>query len=273
MANALLTIPDWSDGGAFTSSVASGNFPVANLGKLSLDRYENTAPTSFTIDIDHSTGATADMLTFALLYTNASASATWRITVADTFGDLTGETGTYAQLLAPTLMRRAITDYTDPAAANRIHAYYVHSAVVTHRWVRFTIAETVNSTFRARRAMVGSHDPFANLNIGYGSDYGAFSDRSRRGESSRGRLTMSRGFIAQEESFQGFFVTEADMKTLMKMYEQRGGSQDWLFVRDRNTALTDRMEESVVSGYLPTKFKVQHTSFGLFNFQSEIVER
>jgi hypothetical protein len=271
MANALLTIPDWSDAvdaADITATQESSNFPVENLLKLHpTDRYENTSPTTFQIDLDR--GSSEDMLTFALLYTNASASATWRITAADVQGEL-GAGASFVEILDTTSMRRSITDYTD-APDNNIHAFYVHDTTVNRQWVRFDIAETVNSTFRAGRVMVGSQDPLATLNIGYGSDLGAFEDRSRRGTTARGRMTVAPGYIAKRFAFQGFFLTHADMTTLMKMYEARGANKDWLFVRDRTE--TKRMQEFIVPGYLPNRFQIVHTSFGLFNMKSEIVER
>lgn len=270
MGNAYIGYPDWSASAIFTASAESSSFPATNLNKNHpRQRYENTSPSSFYVEAD--SGSTANTVKAVFVpYCNADSGATWRIRSADTQAGLTSAPDVDTNILEGGLMTFwSATDYVD--GSNAIHGLYIFDTSFTNRWLRFDFADWVSDPVRMGSIMVSGDDPLGNNNIHYGSDFGGYVDRGGVGQTALGRLTGSQGFRARQFNMQGVLTQQADVETMMKIYEQSGGTRNVIFARDREE--TTRMAQGAISGWLPRSIRWGHSNFQQHPFRTVIAER
>jgi len=160
VANLILCEPSLSDAGAL---YGTGSNPAAtpwtNLQLMQpKEVWETdgvtTAKTQLSIDL----GASASYDTFALLFTNASAAATW------TISNSTAPSSGFTDLVTSATFRAAgQTGYT------RTHALYKHASTQTRQFVKLAISDTGNAegVFRAGRLYVcKAYSPTVNASYG-----------------------------------------------------------------------------------------------------------
>ena len=174
MSNILLAHAKLSDAATIYAPTGESDqsyAPVTNLQKIQPKDVWQTQGVASTIkrDVDLLAGASYNLV--ALLFTNASSTATWTLS--------TGTNGlTFGTTLISGQSFRAGGQSTE--SGTRWHGFYYSSTAITDRYLRIQISDTSNADgyFRAGRLVVASgYQPTTNML--YGMAFG-FEDLSTR---------------------------------------------------------------------------------------------
>jgi len=230
----LLAHPELSDAAYFYNSTGPADAsyaPVSNLLKMQPKDVWQTAAVSTDIVRHMDLGASASYNLFALLFTNASSAATWKIETS------TLPTSGWSTRLASTAFRAG---GQGTATGTRYHGFYKHASTLTDRYIQLTISDSTNTDgyFRAGRLYIGAgFQP--TLNMEYGLTFG-YEDGSPRTYTTAGETIPRRieptpvcRFTLQASGT----GAEAEIyASILDLARRRAGSRDVLALLDPDDA-------------------------------------
>lgn len=254
MANLLLATPALSDAAVLDSpSPVASTLPLTNMQTMRPSKVARfTDPSDVVITVD--TGAIGDISLVALLYTNASATATIRVRIADTEGGLTS---------APT--------YDSGVVAMNMPTGNVSSiATVSGRWVRIDVDDPDNPDgfFDIGRLYVANAWVLAiNISPGWGIDIEDDSPVALALDGGllptpRGQRRVLRATLAFQSEAEMYGQAFATMRA-------RGTARDVLVVRDPD--LTTYLEAQTICGLLAMQ-PVINTEIDVYAWQLVVRE-
>lgn len=264
MANLLIATPVLSDAGSFgTIGDQDTATPASNLLKLQpTDIWKTTTLTAinFTFDL----GATKTFDTFAMLYTNATAAATWRIRTANTEANLTAaptyDSGTVAML--------ASTDFGD---FDRPHAFLRRTPALSNRWVRFDITNAANpdNVFKVGRLYIAnSWQPTRNMRFGWQL---GFIDQSVRTPTSGGQTYINRKDQLRTVALTLSFMSRSEMfSNAYELFRLRGDSKDVLMILDPSEAT--HLNKLIVYGLLEQRNQIVNQLLNFYETELFLTE-
>lgn len=266
MANAIIMTPTLSDNGSIESvgnELASA--PASNLLKIQptdIWQTDNLSNVFFTIDL----GSSQTFDTVALLYTNASSSATWRIRTADTEQDLTEFPSTGHD--SGSLTMWPDNDLSD---WDRVHALYRPGFDITNRWLRIDVTDTSNTdgAFKAGRLYVAAAwQPAKNIRFGWSL---GFEDPSRRFETSGGQTIIDPIDQKRTARFEFRFLSKNDMfNNGYEIARLRGGSADILAVLDPDE--DTHLHKYIIYGVLEPRNQIINQVLDLYSQEYRLME-
>lgn len=174
-------------------------------------------------------GSAQDVNTVALLFTNATSSATWRIRAADSEANLTSAPG-YDSTAVPLWTSTGIDD-------NRPHAFIYFPTPKSYRWWRIDIADASNPAgkFQAGRLILSKAlAPARNVSYGWGRGlvHSGGAERTRDGA-----LYARTGAVYPTTRFRLNFLSQAEAEgSLYGQLARAIGSEPVLFAQDPETA-------------------------------------
>jgi hypothetical protein len=250
------------------TTVGRTGFLEANLLKEHPDdRFEKTSPTStFQIEID--AGSAKNWEALALMYTNATTSATWRVRTATTLpvaSNVLEELGTTTLWAA-----------TDSGDVTDRHALWINANGATSaRYILIDITDTGtpggDDIFRAGRLVACSDGVFNNRNITFSSDHISLVDRSTFTTTSRGRRMVTRGHTALRRRIRIRTDSKADIEALADAFQSRGGSRDLLAVLD--SSQTTRWDLGQMLVWADTSIRIREDAPGFYTVDLPLEER
>lgn len=233
--NVLIASPALSDAALLSAAIDVSSMPPSNL--LTMQPYEvwrTLTPAAASLVFDLQSAQTINLV--ALLFTNASATATWRIRGATSEANLTAAPGYDSGALtiwpvgvpgAGLSIRRTVDAIKFLAAAGGPGAQ-------TFRWWRIDIADAANPSgwFQAGRVYIAAaNQPQRNLAYGWGIRPVAPALRRRSAGGQLHVVSGARG--GRVLRFELRWMTEAEaMGWLFDLAQQRGSSRDVLAIRD-----------------------------------------
>lgn len=146
MSNLILCEPSLGDAGAiYAITSQAADAPATNLQLMQPKEVYETTTVTGNLDFSIDLGSSPSYDTFSLLFTNATASATWAIATS------AAPSSGFTDRLATTTLRAA-----GQTGYERTHAFYRHASTLTQQYVRFRIADSSNAegVFRAGRVYV-----------------------------------------------------------------------------------------------------------------------
>jgi hypothetical protein len=249
----IIADPEWSDAAAL-SGTSSASFPLLNLQKMQPSDLWSAGTTSGFIQADLGSAQVINLV--ALLFTNASATATWRVRAASSAAALTGTPG-YDSGTVPMWASAGIPKEHDK------HAMLWIPATVTYRYVRIDFTDTGNTDgfVRAGRLYI-SRALEPSYNFVYGSKQG-FEDPSERARLPGGQTvtTRRRQLPTFECTLRYLSPEEADTLTLIRL--RQGASKDVLVCLDPNTTNT-RRNQQIHYGLLESGRTISNWDLNLF---------
>ncbi len=263
MANIVIASPVLSDAGAVTAGNALGTLPVVNLQDIQLTKLWRTSDhTNTFIEIDL---ATAQAITVvALLGTNASTAATWRIRAATTQANLTA---------APGFDTTAVTAWPETGLGDwsKVHLVKWVDPAETFRWWRIDIADSGNAdgyVEAGRVYIAAAWQPAKNLQFGHGLGW---IDSGDRAESDGGQIFTEDKPRRRLVSFDLDFLTENDMlDNAFDLDRLRGAAKDVLVITDPASA--SHLHKRTVYGLMTGLRPIINRHVGLYQKSFRIEE-
>ena len=276
-ARIVISTPELSDEATVTASGSTTAGPVANLQKMRpTDLWESTTLTPY-LEVD--LGSVQSFNVVALLFSNASTSATWRIRAADTQANLTASP---AHDVSGLKVRHSVS-YVDPAigegspvtnsqspdpGSKRNHAFLWLPVSWSNRWVRIDISDASNpdgSLTVGRLYVANGFQP------AYNYDYGAedvFEDLVQRDETDGGSLIPGEMRNRPGLSLSMNLSSESERHSMRDINRRRGASKDVLIVT--NPEETQNPADVVRYGLLQQRRAIVATRYNL-NKQSYVL--
>lgn len=260
--NILIAHPELSDAGAVTASSANSSFPVTNLQTIQPSTaWRSTTLTSVYLEVD--LGASYALNFVALIRTNATSSAQWRIRLASTQAGLTAgpsyDSGTIDQWPETGLDD---LDFTN--------AFNYSASMGSARWARidFTDAANPDGYFQAGRIYVSNAwVPTRNFSYGWGI---GFEDDSVIDITDGGNLLPTIKGKRRVQPFELNFSSEAEMMGYAFEYDRmRGKSGDIIVARDLDG---DYPHKTTVYGLNTELQPIINQSYGVFAKRYQITE-
>ena len=268
MAKIVIATSELSDAATITASGETSAGPAENLKKMQpTDIWQAPTLTPY-LEID--LGSVMSFNLVALLFTNATAGAIWRVRAADTQAGLTTSPDHDVSSLplrhslvwidAAIGESAPITVAQSPDTGDkRNHALLWIPAGWSNRWLRIDITDTANpdGTFMAGRLYVSDA-----LQPTYNYDYGAadgFDDSSTIDETDGGQLIPNDGTNRPVLEFVLNTATESERHTVREINRKRGASKDVLVVTDPEAATNPH--DHVKYGLLQRRRVAVNTAF------------
>lgn len=255
MGNLIVATPELGDAATLstTGTVAAG-LPLTNLQDRRLSKVcRFTSLTGMVIFID--TGAVGDIDLVALLGTNASAAATWRVRTADT------QAGTSS---APAYDSGSLS-MSPQAVLTGIGA--------SNRWARIDIADAANADgyFDIGRLYLAGGDTYwqPDLNVAEGWQLGVEDDSEVAVNLSGGLLTTPRN-VRRVLRATFDFQSEAELYgNAYRLLTERGLGRDLLAIRDPAGSY---LAEQTVYGVLESSQPIVHRAVALYAWNLTVRE-
>jgi hypothetical protein len=260
----------WSDWGDAASLETIGNEPgsgavAANLQTMQpTELWESTDLTNLHFELDR--GSAEALNVVALLYTNASSGATWRIRAADDQASLTDGSADYDS--GSITLRAAGADDT----WERPHGVLWISAGITRRWLRIDITDGSNpdGVFRAGRLVIGDlWQPARNAQ--YPIAFGPVDDTQHKRTDGGSLIPIHRGDPYQVADLRFKFLNEAEsLEHVHDFRRRRGRRYDMLVLLDPEDA--SYLQHRTLYGLITRDDALGHAGFQRFEHRVQINE-
>ena len=243
------------------SAASEPAFPVENLQNLQPTKVWRNGTTSATIDIDLGSARTVTMA--AMLHTNLSATATWRVHMASSQARL----GSNDYI-------GAVTDFfngNDRTSWDRISGVEVFASSKTYQWMQIVLNDASNTDGYLQVGRVLADNawiPSINMNYGWGLGY---KDDSRPAQTIGGQTIITARGTRRELKFELGHLTEEEMYDYaFALDRNRGSSKDILVVKDyENTAYVN---DQAIHGLSKTLQPIINERYGIFKKRYLITE-
>lgn len=182
-----------------TAASAAATMPASNLDKPQpTDVWRSTSLTSQYIEIDLGSARAVDLV--ALLFTNLTSAATWRVQAGTTTGVTNYDSGTVTAWAGAT------------QNVDRPHAFLFLAATQTYRYWKITLTDAANPAgyFEAGRVFL-SNAIQPTRNYAYGAGRG-FKDLTERADAFGGQLLFEQKAKRPVLSWEANWLTEAEME-------------------------------------------------------------
>lgn len=224
MGNMILALPTVSDRAAITAGSAAATMEAANLQSVQPgDRWRATDLSNAWLQID--LGAAAAVRMIWLGYTNASASALWRVRAANTLADLTGSPAYDSGWIAHRVGNTADWE--------RTHAFLWLTVAIAHPHWRIDIDDEDNPDGWYEAGRLYLADPWQpSRNRRYGAADG-YADDSSAERARGGQTYVAEGGQWREGSFTLGFMDREEMQANAARIDRLVGTRrDLLIVYD-----------------------------------------
>lgn len=262
MARTTITDPNWSDAATLTASQEATDFPATNLQLMQpTDRWETNNLTSLYLELDRGSAMTWNQV--ALLFTNATSSATWRIRAATTQANLTASPSHDSTTI--TLWASTGLDTWD-----RRHGLYWLPAGHSSRWLRIDITDGSNpdTVFRAGRLYVANAWQMSRGRL-FGDSALGWIDPSVRTVLPNGQIMVRRSSPRPLSRFTIVSTTESEFKNNADELDRlRGGSRDVLVVIDPGDS--SYLHRNMIYGLQALEGSIFNPTAGVFEHQYTI---
>jgi hypothetical protein len=264
MGNLILaSAHTWSDLATLTASQALSTTPGTNLQTMQpTDLWQSTNLTSVSLELD--AGSALPFTLVALLYSNLTLAATWRIRSADTQGNLTA---------APDYDSGSVTAVAvgaDTTWPRRHAVLWLDAAAETNRWVRIDLTDASNPDgfFRAGRLIVANAwQPSHNMQLPRSFGYLDASPRRK----TLGQQTIVRRLARQRvDDLELGYLTEAEvLADAFELDRLRGSSEDVLLITNPDEATY--LHQKLCYGLLTTEL-IRQASFRDYRYRVRVEE-
>lgn len=249
MSNIVIATPILSDAGTVTASSQIAAAPVDNLQRMQpTDVWQSTGTTAY-VEID--LGSTQSINLFALLFTNCTSSATWRVRAASSQANL---------ISAPGYDSSTVIFSPWSTASDRRHGFRFLTVPVTQRWVRFDITDSGNQDgyiAAGRLYVANAYQPARNYE--YGARHG-FKDLSGSDRSSGGqRIVHEQPIIPMIDLSIVCNDRDEFYANTHRIQQLRGGSKDILIILDPDD--TTNGHEGILYGTLESSLPSVHPRY------------
>lgn len=234
-----------------TATTAASTMPASNLDKAQpTDIWRSTSLTGQSIAIDLGAAKAVDLV--ALLFTNLTSAATWRVQAGSTTGVSDYDSGTVT----------AWAGATQNVA--RPHALLFLSSPQTYRYWKITLTDAANpdSYFQAGRVFLSNVFQGAR-NHAYGAGRG-FTDPTERADAFGGQLLFEDKAKRPVISFEAPWLTQSEMETdILELQRTLSGPVIAMLSPDANTFRMGRIYYGLLKlePCLLTSFNVWGTRF------------
>ena len=253
----VIATPALSDAAVLAANGASEGMPLVNLQRMQpIEVWRTTDPANAFVTVD--LGASETVSLVALLHTNASAAATWRIRAAAVEGDVV--TSPAYDSTSVSLWPTAGLD-TWPTVNGLL---WLGASPQTLRYWRIDVADGSNPDgfFQAGRLLfANAWQPARNISYGWGLGW---SDPSPKPRSLGGQTYPVRRPRARQMSFRLDFQSEAALyDNAFEIDRLRGTADDLLVVRDPTNVA--RLQQWAVHGTLDGLAPIINSQFSIFS--------
>lgn len=257
MSNILLCTPELFDSANTVLTVSSehSNFrssKLKNVQPTEIWRSANLSPVSLVMDF----GTSIDFSVVALMYTNLTSAATWRIRIADSEAALT-TTPTHDSTVISFWPTANLTDW------DRVSGYYVLPSALSGQWLRIDLVDGANLDGYMQAGRLYISKPWQPIvNIAYGWKLG-YEDDSKHNLSKGGQTIITALGKRRVLEFTLDYQSESDMYDgAFSIERSRGMSKDILVIPDYSN--TDRIHDWSVYGLMSNLSPIVNTRYGIF---------
>lgn len=258
---------DWADNAslALIGNEGTGGAVAANLQTMQpRDLWQSTNLTNLHFELDR--GSAQPWNAVALLFTNATSAATWRIRAADDQASLTDGTADYDS--GTLTLRAAGADDT----WDRPHGLLWVAAGVTRRWLRIDIADAANpdTVFRAGRLVIGNlWQPTRNAQ--YPRSVTPRDDSTRDRTDGGALIPTERGDPYLVADLRLDYMSEADaLAEIFALRRLRGTRRDMLTVLDPEEGTY--LHQGILYGLLTRDEPIVHAGFRRYQHRLQFEE-
>lgn len=249
---------------AVSATNVNADWPAANLIDYNPYKVFKTTTTGTAITFD--LGNSREFDTFSLLHTNITYEGTW---VIETSPD--NATWTTRLASAPFWCQLSVIpgawsgEDNDPrrGAFEYSHSFYKHATVITHRYIRITVANTTNPAgiLSFGRLFVGkSWQP--DVNYSYGSDI-EIIDKSERVDMPRSAPLFNKLNKSIKLNISMEFSSQEEMENYLYEFSYWSGITEGMLVCLDPETVTNR-HKALVYGTLNEGMRFSHTSYRIF---------
>lgn len=255
MSNLIFARP-LADGGTITTGSEVASLPAGNLlTPQPSDPWRATDLANAYVELDLGTAVEINLI--ALLYTNASSAATWRIRAAASQANLTAapDYDTGSNTFWP---QSGLEDWSFT------HGFiWLDASTQTRRWWRIDVSDAGNPDgyFQAGRLYLAKpFQPATNIEFGWSVGYADPSPKRRATGGQTYPLLRSRSRVL---NFSYSFMSESEMfDNLFDLNRRRGASEDVLVIVDPDA--TANIHERIVYGLVDDLKPIINSSFNIF---------
>lgn len=262
MANMIIGWSDWGDEATIDeSSAAASGFPVDNVKETQPTDFWDAATGTPYIVLDRGSAAAFD--TVALLYTDLSSTATWRVRAADDKASLTDGTADYDS--TSVTFRVAGDDDTWP----RHHGLIRLSAAETRRWIRIDIDTDGAGGADIGRLIIGSFFQ-PDVNDAYGRGIAVVDPSTVRRTDAGVLLADARTSYLRADVSLRFLSKSEALDEALSLLRQRGLRNDVLFCAD--PAETTYLRQGLIYGRITQLNPVIAAQFNRYELRFSVEE-
>lgn len=263
MANLIIATPIVSDDGTLTAGSAAAGLPVSNLVDIQPgNKWRATALASAWCQNDLGAAKAVDLV--ALLYTNATSTAQWRIRAANSVASVTSNPDYNSGLLTfwPTTGLET-WDFT--------HGIHWIASTQTYRVWRIDVSDSSNpdTYFEAGRWYISdAFQPTQNMQYGVAL---AWNDESPKPKSLGGQIVPVVRNQSRIADLRLSFIDEAEMySNIFEIERRRGASKDVLVIFD--PVASARLMDQTIYGLMETRNPIVNRAFEVFEKRIRIEE-
>ena len=261
MANIMIASGKYIDEANALSATSESAYPVTNLQNLQPTKIWRNSSTSATIDIDLGSARTVTMA--ALLHTNLSATATWRVHMASSQARL-GNSDYIG----------AVNDFfdgNDRDSWDRISGVNVFASSKTYQWMRLVLSDASNVDGYLEAGRVFADNAWIpSINMHYNWSLG-YKDDSRHTPTIGGQTIVTARGTRREIKFELGHLTEAEMyDNAFDLDRNRGSSKDILVVKDYEN--TTYVNDQIIHGTSRTLQPIINERYGIFKKRYLVTE-
>jgi len=256
MSNIVIASPELLEAATITAGSEAGGMAASNLKLLpGRGRWRATALGSANLVVD--LGAAFAINLIALLYTNATSAATWRIRGATSEANLTAAPGYDSGNIAHWPAQTGLGDWA------WTHAFKFLTTAQNYQWWRIDITDAANPAgyYQASRLYIAAAwQP--SINISFGASHG-WVDPSEHGRSRAGQIAVREMNAYRAMNFQLRFQSEAQLfDNAFRLDRLRGRRRDVLVIRDPDT--TTRGMDWCICGIVTDVSPIAHPAFDIY---------
>tara|TARA_R110002096_G_scaffold172484_2_gene346170 strand:- start:4017 stop:4823 length:807 start_codon:yes stop_codon:yes gene_type:complete len=266
MGNTVISNPAIVDAATITAGSALANMPVTNLLRTQpKDRWRSDDLNNLYLVVDLGSAQAINLI--ALLFHNATQSATWRIRAATSEANLTA---------APGYDSTAVNmwDATWPSDEDPVHSItWLGSSPETYQWWRIDVSDLSNpdNYFQVGRLYIDNAWQLpANKNIEYGWEL-RFIDPATKSRSKAGQLYAESAQRWRQIIMSINFQSEDEMyDNVYELIRRRGISKDIFVIRDPDA--TKHLIRQSIYGQLAQMPPIANTRTNIFRSRFIIEE-
>lgn len=260
MSKILIASPALSDAATLTTNNELGTLPATNLQKMQPTKvYRTNSLDAIYMEMD--LGSISPFNLVAMLYTNASSTATWQVRAANTQADLTAAPGYDSGIL---------THWASPGISDwdRTHAM-LSTGQQSYQWIRIDIVDPANPDgyYQAGRIYISDAIiPSVNISLGWSLGW---EDDSTTQDSLGGKTFVIPRQKRRLLNFSLDFLTEIEMNNdSFSLDRLRGKSKDIFVIKDIDD-LSLRHSQSVcglmkdLSPIIKSKFNIYRKRYAI----------